>query len=752
MVEAVQERLRGERSLKEGELASIESKIEKLREKESSLKAEIEGVRSRMDLLKRLRDSYEGFSGGTRAVLLESDVKSKIMGLVADLVDVNERYDSAIASALGDKLQFLIVEDAETAEGLINFLKANGKGRSGFLPLDRFVTGTGRRFPRGRGVIGLASDLVHCNGDYGDVVRSMLNDTIVVEDLDSAFSIWPDVSGDFRVVTLDGDVIEKDGCISGGSQEDSRSWIIGRRRQIEELEGRVRSLESRFSYLIREKKRLAHDRERILGEMSSLGSKISKSEDMISRINVKISNLSFERQRSEQLLRDLAWEEKELREQAAALERSIEAEEAELSKFEMKEAELSSESEVLEGELREMEAIRNARAEELHKLDLTIASVENRLEKLREDIERADGQIEEIRSTIKLRRDEIEKALTTLSDTSSRKEREEKELKSLYGELSEAEAERDSIEAERQSLLNGQRDIEAKLRELKSSQDKFQETLHGLEIRSSELAMEAKGIVERLQDRYGVDVSAWDREKFDTEYFNPDEARRLVQEMRERIERMGAVNLAALDDYKAEKERYEFLTKQRDDLIEAEETLEKTISEINQKARAKFLETFEQIRKNFQANFSKFFEGGEADLKLKEGEDPLEADIEIVARPHGKKLQTITLLSGGERALTAIALLFSIYQVKPSPFCILDEVDAPLDDANVERFARVIKEYSKDTQFIVVTHNKRTMEAADCLHGVTMEESGVSKLVSVRFNRSNGEPELVGAETGQKVA
>ncbi len=752
LAETILNNIAEEKSRTESELASLETKIEELRENESSLKVEIEGIKSKRDLLIKLKDSYEGFSEGTKAVLSKSDIKPRIRSLVADLIEVSEEYSPAITAALEDKLQFLVVDDTEVVKASIGFLKDNGKGRSGFLPLDRLSTNGTKGFPPGRGVIGLASNLIRCNEDYRDIVNSILGDTIIVEDFESAISVWPDMSGNFRMVTLDGEVIERNGAIKGGSLEDKQSGIIGRKKQIEEFDRKVNSLSSKFDYLVNEKKKLEADREKILTEISSLESKISKSKDLISKIGAKISNLSFECQRSEQLLQDLIWEEEELKEQSAALMKSMDEGKGELSKFESKEEELSSESQVMEKELRDVELIRNAKAEDLHKLDLAIASLENQLDKSREDLNRAGSQKEEIKRTIELRKSEAKRSLEALSETRDRKEKEEGELKGFHEKLSESEAARDNIEAERQVLLSNSRDVERKLRDLKASQEKFQETLHTLDIKSSELAMQAKGIVERLQDRYNVDISTWGKEKFDSEYFNPDEAERSVQEMRVRIEKMGAVNLAALEDYKAEKERYEFLTKQRDDLIEAEETLEKTISEINIKARAKFLETFEQIRKNFQVNFSKFFEGGEANLNLKEGEDPLEADIGIVARPHGKKLQTISLLSGGERALTAIALLFSIYQFKPSPFCVLDEIDAPLDDANIDRFIRVIKEYSRNTQFMMVTHNKKTMNAADCLHGVTMQESGVSKLVSVRFNKNNGEPELVGAETTQEVA
>lgn len=246
--------------------------------------------------------------------------------------------------------------------------------------------------------------------------------------------------------------------------------------------------------------------------------------------------------------------------------------------------------------------------------------------------------------------------------------------------------------------------------------------------------MEAKNLWERMNERHRVDIERYDEAGAPVEV-DVEEVEREVQRLRNRIEGIGPVNLMALEEYQKEKERYEFLTRQRDDLFEAEETLKQTIVEINRRARKQFTDTFTQVQQHFQKTFVRFFGGGEADLILEEQEDPLESEIQIVARPHGKRLQNINLLSGGEKALAAIALLFSIYQVKPSPFCILDEVDAPLDDANIGRFVEVLRQFTTDTQFIVVTHNRYTMEGADRLYGITMEEPGISQLVSVQLGR-----------------
>ena len=328
------------------------------------------------------------------------------------------------------------------------------------------------------------------------------------------------------------------------------------------------------------------------------------------------------------------------------------------------------------------------------------------------------------------------------------------ELEGLNQVRLELEGKRSSQAEQQQEMVGSAGEMEEVLRKKRAGVTEGTGRLHGLEVELAELKTRAEGLQERIRREFEADIQTLGRVE-DPE-FSADITDKKVIEIQERLRRMGSVNLAALEEYDVQRERYEFLSKQRADLEEAENTLKRTIMKIDRTARARFLEAFSKIRENFQQTFTAFFEGGEADLVLAPDVDPLEAPMQIIARPRGKRLQNINLLSGGERALTAIAMLFAIYLVKPSPFCILDEVDAPLDDANVDRFIRVVRKFSEQTQFIVVTHNKGTMEAADCLHGITMEEPGVSKLVSVRLGQGdesggNGqaesleEPAMVGA-------
>ncbi|MDE2699634.1 MAG: AAA family ATPase, partial [Gemmatimonadota bacterium] len=291
---------------------------------------------------------------------------------------------------------------------------------------------------------------------------------------------------------------------------------------------------------------------------------------------------------------------------------------------------------------------------------------------------------------------------------------------------------RDAQAHRQHEIVMAARAIEEKLREKNRRTTQHRERLSEIQVAMAHIKERGEGIIQRLKRDYEVDIV--EQGRFKDPEFNADMAEKKTHELQERMRRMGSVNLAALEEYEVQKERLEFLTHQRDDLLEAEEIVKRTITRIDRTARQRFLDTFGRIRENFQTTFQEFFEGGEADLTMPPDEDPLEAPIIITARPWGKRLQSINLLSGGERALTAIALLFAIYLVKPSPFCVLDEVDAPLDDANIARFVKVIQKFAKQSQFIVVTHNKGTMESGETLHGVTMEEPGVSRLVSVKIS------------------
>jgi chromosome segregation protein len=424
-----------------------------------------------------------------------------------------------------------------------------------------------------------------------------------------------------------------------------------------------------------------------------------------------------------------------LREEADALNNELKALQPSIEEMEKRKSAAEQQSGASASELETMEVMWNEFSKVATDAQLEMMRLENEEKKSARELEYINATTANIRNTFAQRDVDIENSNREIQKLQEALVVNAGELEGLEQQLQEIVERKRVAQADFNAKRIQSHDIELKLKDARRLHDTSMSRSHELEMKISELTMKAQNLAVRGKEEFEITVEL--KEFSAEEQFDLDEAKEEVRQMKEKIRSLGAVNFAAFDEYKTEKERLEFITTQRDDLIESEKTLMQTIEEINNTAQKEFVSTFEKIRENFIATFKGLFdEGDECDLRLEDGVDPLEARIEITAKPRGKRPTSIDLLSGGEKTLTAIALLFAIYLVKPSPFCILDEVDAPLDDSNIDRFARIIRKFSDNTQFIIVTHNKRTMEAANAMYGVTMEEQGVSKLVSVRFNEN----------------
>ena len=393
-----------------------------------------------------------------------------------------------------------------------------------------------------------------------------------------------------------------------------------------------------------------------------------------------------------------------------------------------------------QGILDELEGERQQLAEAAHDARIALVSLESRNNELSTTEEFLSQEDNRLKNVFQKREFEATEARKETKSLKVIQEKHETQLETLYLSRREREVDRGSVLEEHREMQEDLRQIQQSEGENRNAIAEVQEQIHKAELEEAELDMKSDEIRRQLLEKYDTDPDKIDEEPqvLDLESYSSDAAESLQVDLQRKADELGPINMAAVEEYKAAKERLDFLQQQQTDLIEAKENLEKTIVKMNKAARTRFINTFEQVRENFMTTFQTLFEGGEANLKLEEG-DSLEAGIEIMARPEGKRLQSLALLSGGETALTAIALLFAIYLVKPSPFCVFDEVDAPLDDANVQRFASALQQFTNTTQFLVVTHNKRTMEAADYLYGITMEEPGLSKMVSVRLENTKSE-------------
>jgi chromosome segregation protein len=446
-------------------------------------------------------------------------------------------------------------------------------------------------------------------------------------------------------------------------------------------------------------------------------------------------------QRLEARLNQLRADIARLAERSQMLNTTIAEQKRQLEEIELKSRELEEAIAAGESRLRESESARQEKRDQLGILRIEKARKAESAQSLQRDAERLGNIEESIARNIERLQRESEQASRDYEERGVQISRLEEETKILHEGRTVLAAEQDERRQHWAQLNAQNRELEEQISRMQRELNNQRERRHQLELRISELGNNAKNIRERLQEEQHCDIETMGPPE---EEVNSQESQQRLDHLRQALHRLGSVHLGVLDEYEEQKERYDFLVQQRDDLVVAAEDLKKTLNLIDRTARRMFVETFTQIREKFQQTYARFFEGGQADLKLEEGVDPLEASIDITARPRGKQLQSIALLSGGERALTAISLLFAIYLVKPSPFCILDEVDAPLDDTNIGRFVRVLKEFARKTQFIVVTHNKITMAAADTLHGVTMPEEGISQLVSVRVEESDEFVEAAG--------
>jgi chromosome segregation protein len=711
-------------------IVQLQAELEQLRGKDLSLRGEIERKQARVDFLKGLVETYDGYSEGARYLISSDEWNSRIQTTVGDAVATDPQYRVAVETALGEAVGYVIVVNVDQAYSAMEFLKRNKKGKATFICLDRVPS-----VPRPlsgveeTGVHGWASAMVRCSEHHRLLFDFLFDATLIVEDVPTANRI---IVRDprLRCITLEGEVITGKGVVRGGSLRQDEGGHIGKKSQLEELTEEIAKLREQTATLAREleAKRTTIEKTNI----KELTEEARSIEQQMTTVEVRIAQLEFEKKSAEDAIeRNKVEAEKmngEIASLASELDRLLPT--VELKEREKNEAERSIGS--LSSELETMDALATEYARVANDANVAVLSLKSEERSVQQSIEHADSTLQSMTGSIDQRIEEIRTAKEDIESLLAEIRETDQSLKEAHGELESLKERKNAVDKEFASRRDRIQDIESKLKQERAKHEGSLQATYDLEMKIQELTMKSENLVVRAQEEFSLDLKTL--EIIPDEHFDLNTAMETVRTLKEKIKGLGPVNFAAFDEYTSEKERLDFVIAQRDDLVESEHTILETIEEINSTAQRKFTETFELIRDNFIATFKRLFdEGDECDLRLEEGVDPLEARIEIVAKPRGKRPTSIDLLSGGEKTLTAIALLFAIYLVKPSPFCILDEVDAPLDDTNIDRFTRILGAFSDNTQFIVVTHNKRTMEAANALYGVTMEEEGVSKLVSVRF-------------------
>jgi chromosome segregation protein len=717
----------------------------------SDLSASLEACEARKTLLEDMILQYEGYEAGVVAAMDVKDRWPSIAGTVADEFVPVAGMESALEAALGDVAGFLLCRDRHDAQAIIQYVRSERKGKIGIL-----VPHTGTISPAFKrpelnmpGVVGWLDNFVSTSEGLRPLKEAVLARTVVLESGVPVDQILERLPYGFGAVTIDG-VLYGSNLIAGGS--DDEFPLFRRREKVAEQVTMIEELRRRIE-LAREGKNQNTARIAALrAESTQLITELESLDDQVADIQHKLGECEFQN-------RTLSADHERLTREKQGLLQRIEKIRGRQYTLGLDADQLTSQKATLVdkmgesgGSVDELEQRANSIAEEVSRLQVATIEARSRCEQTESQITHLREIIDDLVNTGQTRTGEIEQAERDILQAGDSIARLTTELHIGFEGRDQLTTRQEELR-QVQSLLAEQTSAkERQARQLRQEKDSVAEELHKTEIRLTTIESEIASLTEKMRDEYQVDLSTVITERPD-EAVSDDQAQAHVMQLKETLRALGAVNLLALEEYQVTSEREKFLGEQLTDLTKAKNDLKATITKINQTARHLFDDTFGKVRENFRNLFVELFKGGEADISLVDPEDPLESDINIVARPGGKKLLPITILSGGERALTSIALLFSLYLVKPSPFCILDEIDAPLDDANCHRFLTIIRNFSKRTQFIIITHNKITMQTSNNLYGVTMERPGVSKLVAVKFadNDGNGDGTLVTVEADQDL-
>lgn len=711
--------------------------LKELEENYAEIRSKKDNTASRLKLLEEMERDYGGYNKTIKTILMQhEDIKKRVSGfrgVIGEIISVNADYSVAIEIALGSSVQNIITEKEEDAKLLIEFLKKNKLGRATFLPISSIKGRSFNQFEKKKlempGVLGIAADMVKYEEEYKNIIYHLLGRIVIVDDMNTAIKLAKASNYEFRIVTLEGELISPGGAITGGSVGSYASNILTRKSQIVDLKA---------------------DYSKILQELDETGRKVEKNKDELTVYENEINHLteslhSFElemnnkKNRLTMLNNDLdiikskiSINEKELGELEAekikvsegqkTLEQELECIKNEISGFE-------KEIIILQEDLK----IKKEQSQDFYSyitsLKIKEAELKQQISSFEQNIYRNNKTLEEYDLKIKEIFNEIDNAKNDLTALSTKSDENRRNIEETAAKHINKQNELEALEKVKNSKVQYFDDMETNLKQLQQDLNNVQNSMHRIEMQKVKVEMDIEGLEFRLLDVYEMSYRKALELKIDG--INLSKTAKKCDELKEEIRALGTINVNAVEEYESLSERHDFLKKQLEDLIRAKDSLINVIDDITQYMKKQFLEEFNKININFNEVFIKLFGGGMAEIVLTDSEDVLGSDIEIVAKPPNKKLQNLMLLSGGERALTAIALLFAILKMKPAPFCVLDEIDSALDDANVDRYAAFLKEFS--TQFIIITHRKGSMEAADCLYGVTMEDTGTSKLLSVKF-------------------
>lgn len=734
----------GERLAREGEslgqrLQQAETVLRGDAEKQQDCLRRITAAETREQALKRMQSEYEGFGYGIKAVLRSDQPwRERIIGVSAELIRVEDKYVTAIETALGESAQNIVTVDSQTAKAAIAFLKSTNSGRATFLPLDtlqkRSPSSEEEKVAKLKGVCGFAADLIDIDDKAQKAIGFLLGRVLIAENLDAALAAAKAAHFRLRVVTLTGDVVNTGGSMTGGSRRQKESYLA-RTKELRKVEAELTAWRSeilRCQEAMEEQEEAAADLRKKARENNEMLQQFIYKEN---RLKNEEQQLQQEKNRENEHLLLLLDDRSKITEEYMSSRERVKELRACVQEHETKDTEAKELLDRLQKKIGGMSSELTAIENKLQDARVTLEASTAKTLMLTDRMKALDSDTMRLRDEIRTNEDEQEKLRSAIAASEEEKNNLELKCGKLMEELGDVVRGTQLNSDERSSIILEKAATEEGMGILRNNTERARAALTRAELELARHESDYGHIVEQLKEEYDLDeVAVRDEGLEDLSAYDIKALQKMESRLTVEIARLGPVNPAAIEEYQAVKERSEFLHKQCDDLCRAKENLETVIGEINSGMNKRFKEAFAKINEHFADCYIRLFGGGTAALKLSSSDDVLNSGIDIEVQPPGKKLQSLFLMSGGERSLTVIALLFALLSYQPSPFCILDEIDAALDDANIARFSGFLRDFSNSTQFIVITHRKGTMECADIMYGVTMEESGVSKLLSVKMN------------------
>ena len=722
-----------EKITKEKEEANQKIKI--YQAKLNTISNELRMKQSRQSFLIETEKEKEGYTKSVKTLLndCESNValKKGVEGVLANLIDVPEDLQTAIEMSLGMALQNIVTETEQDAKKLVEHLRKNNIGRASFLPITSIK---GKKIDNIKGnksgIIGVASDLIKYNKKYEQIIFNLLGRTVIVDNMDTAIRVSKENLQSFKIVTQEGDIINPSGAITGGSVMKKTVNILGREREIKKLGKEIEGLQQNIANIEKEKEQYEQSIEGILEIAEKLEKELQDNEIVYATGKQKVLSFEEEIQKIEKRLDKFKLEQEKLEEQKKL---TI----AKKAEFERTISEITFESERLSKIITEYADLNKDNQKyiddlnfDITNLKISVSSFDESESSIEELKQRIQQEITANEQSVKSKNEQIEQSKQENVNLQNSIVEIEEKIKKIREEVKNSGAKIEELKQDRTNKNDKLADLEEQINEKFKVIEDLKSQLVKIDVKKSKIQEELSETINKLWDEYELtpnSVEGYEKPK------NISETKKQVNSLRVEMREMGSVNLESIEEYKKIKERYDFMSEQRLDLESTMSKLRKIITDMTGIMKEQFKEKFKEINKNFGEVFAELFGGGKAEVALEDEQNILECGIEITAQPPGKKLQNMLLLSGGEKALTAIALLFAILKINPAPFCVLDEIEAALDDVNVYRYAEYLKKFAIDTQFLVITHRKGTMEAADSVYGVTMEESGISKLLSMKL-------------------